>query len=48
MKELSEIENPFDRSIRLKQALGVPDDIFARPAKLLNLQEAKPKNSGIH
>ena len=35
MSELSGIENPFDRDVRLKQALGVPAETFARGARLI-------------
>jgi predicted TIM-barrel fold metal-dependent hydrolase len=37
MSELSAIQNPFERDVALKQALGIPSDIFARSAKLLNI-----------
>lgn len=36
MREISTIENPFDRDVELKRALGVPDDIFGRTATFLN------------
>jgi len=35
MHELSGVENPFERDVLLKQALGVPADAFARSAKLI-------------
>jgi len=35
MESLSGIENPWDRDVALKQALGVPREIFARTANLL-------------
>ncbi len=38
MYTLSKIENPFDRDVALKQALGVPTEIFARSAYLFDLQ----------
>lgn len=38
MYTISGIENPWDRDIALKQALGVPDQVFANSAKLLNIQ----------
>ena len=38
MFELSAIENPFERDVALKQALGIPRDIFTRSAALLNIQ----------
>ncbi len=38
MYTLSRIKNPFDRDVALKQALGVPTEIFARSAYLLNIQ----------
>jgi len=37
MNELSSIDNPFDRDVSLKQALGMPSDIFARSAQLLKI-----------
>ena len=37
MSELSAIQNPFERDVALKQALGIPSEIFARSAKLLNI-----------
>lgn len=35
MWEIEQIENPWDRDIALKHALGVPTAVFARSAKLL-------------
>jgi predicted TIM-barrel fold metal-dependent hydrolase len=35
MRFISKIDNPFERDIALKQALGVPSDIFARSASIL-------------
>ncbi len=32
MKSISAIENPWDRDVTLKEALGVPADVMARPA----------------
>ncbi|GEM_PF-143805 len=37
MTEISAIENPFDRDARLKQALGVPNDVFGRTAEFLGI-----------
>jgi len=37
MRSISKITNPFERDIALKQALGLPSDIFARSALLLNI-----------
>ena len=37
MQSLSKINNPFERDIALKQALGVPNDIFARSASILKI-----------
>lgn len=37
MSEISAIENPFDRDARLKQALGVPNEIFGRTAEFLGI-----------
>ena len=34
---ISRIKNPWDRDVALKQALGVPADVFTRPEKLLRL-----------
>jgi hypothetical protein len=33
--QISRIKNPWDRDVALKQALGVPADVFARAEKLL-------------
>lgn len=35
MVDLSAIENPFDRDVALKQALGVPAEIFTSTAKVI-------------
>lgn len=40
MRTLSKISNPFERDIALKQALGIPRDIFARSASILNIHAA--------
>ena len=37
MYDISNIKNPFDRDIALKQALGVPMEIFARSGYLLQM-----------
>ncbi len=47
MAQLAEIPNPWDRDVRLKQALGVPPEVFARTETLLaprlnRLQLARP------
>jgi predicted TIM-barrel fold metal-dependent hydrolase len=34
MRRLAAIGNPWDRDVRLKQALGVPEQVFHRPAQL--------------
>jgi predicted TIM-barrel fold metal-dependent hydrolase len=34
---ISRIKNPWDRDVALKQALGVPADVFTRAEKLLRL-----------
>jgi len=39
MSKISEIENPFDRDARLKQALGVPNEIFGRTAQFLGISK---------
>jgi hypothetical protein len=39
MQSLAGIENPWDRDVALKQALGVPVEIFARSGQLLNRGE---------
>jgi predicted TIM-barrel fold metal-dependent hydrolase len=36
MRELSGVTNPFDRDVLLKQALGVPADVFAATGRLLS------------
>ncbi len=35
MARLSRLPHPWDRDVELKQALGVPADVFARPHRLL-------------
>ena len=35
MKTISEIQNPWDRDVALKQALGVPIEVFERARLLL-------------
>ena len=35
MRRLAALPNPWDRDVELKQALGVPAEVFARPAALL-------------
>lgn len=35
MTRLSRLPHPWDRDVALKQALGVPPDVFARPRQLL-------------
>ncbi len=37
MTELASVTNAWDRDIRLKRALGVPAEVFARTARLLRL-----------
>ena len=39
----SKIDNPFERDVALKQALGLPSSIFACSASLLNIS---PENEG--
>jgi hypothetical protein len=31
------IKNPWDRDLELKRALGVPEEVFTNPAKLLRI-----------
>ncbi len=38
MHKISSIANPWDRDVALKQALGVPTQIFANSASLLGIQ----------
>ncbi|MEE9494585.1 MAG: amidohydrolase family protein [Gammaproteobacteria bacterium] len=38
MWEISHINNPWDRDVALKQALGVPAEVFARSAELFGIQ----------
>ncbi len=43
MSDIAAIENPWDRDVTLKHALGVPDEIFHRTAEVLKLtQQATP------
>ncbi|PCJ38432.1 MAG: metal-dependent hydrolase [Cellvibrionales bacterium] len=39
IQEISNIENPFDRDVKLKQALGVRADIFSRSKALLGIKK---------
>lgn len=39
MSQISSIENPWDRDLELKKALGFGQKIFTRPAKLLKIKE---------
>lgn len=41
MSRLEAIENPFDRNVELKLALGVPGEIFLRTAEVLRLPGAR-------
>jgi uncharacterized protein len=47
MNELASIQNPWDRDVRLKKALGVPSDIFGRASRLImtpeELQSIQPQ-----
>ncbi len=38
MREIDKINNPLDKDIALKQALGVPTDVFLKSATLLKIQ----------
>ncbi|PHS68542.1 MAG: metal-dependent hydrolase [Methylophaga sp.] len=38
MSDLSSVDNPWDRDVSLKQALGLPADVFAKSAMLLNIK----------
>lgn len=42
MQTLAEIGNPWDRDVALKQALGVPPEIFSRTRDLLGRRGAHP------
>lgn len=44
-EEISAVENPWDRDIRLKHALGVPADVFRPGASLIRL-EPRAKTNG--
>ena len=37
MRTIARIENPWDRDVALKQALGVPRQVFENPARLLGI-----------
>ncbi|MBO60586.1 MAG: metal-dependent hydrolase [Verrucomicrobiales bacterium] len=37
MQTISSIDNPWDRDVALKEALGVPSGIFAKPAKFFGI-----------
>jgi len=36
---LMTIKNPWDRDLELKRALGVPEEVFSNPARLLKIQK---------
>ena len=38
MIAIADIDNPWDRDIALKQALGVPTEVFSSSARLFNIQ----------
>ena len=38
MYALSNIDNPWDRDIALKRALGVPETVFSAPAKIMGIR----------
>ena len=40
LTQISRIENPWDRDLELKNALGFGQEIFTRPAKLLKIKQA--------
>jgi predicted TIM-barrel fold metal-dependent hydrolase len=44
--QISRIKNPWDRDVALKQALGVPADVFTRAEKLLPCEGATGPRSG--
>ncbi len=37
MHEISNIENPWDRDVTLKQTLGVPTEVFSSSATILKI-----------
>lgn len=37
MRDIAKITNPLDKDIKLKQALGVPTEVFSKSAVLLNI-----------
>ncbi len=46
MARLSSIENPWARDVALKQALGVPPDVFARAGSIVKADYRKPSSPG--
>lgn len=46
MRDIAAVENPWDRDVLLKQALGVPRDIFSRSGELVKRREFRPP-SGV-
>lgn len=42
MSTIDAIENPFDRDVALKQALGVPEEVFAATAEALGVTAKRP------
>ena len=45
MQNISAIENPWDRDVVLKEALGVPAKIFAKPAEFFGITWPSAENS---
>ena len=41
MRAIAAIRNPWDRDVALKQALGVPREVFERPAQFFNRPPAE-------
>jgi len=41
-RELAAVANPWDRDLLLKRALGVPEEVFAAPARLLKVGPRRP------
>ena len=45
-RAIANLDNPWDRDIALKQALGVPEDVFQRSAALLKISPVPADSAG--
>ena len=45
-RDVASLDNPWDRDVALKEALGVPREVFARSAELLPMERCTKNNVG--